>query len=82
MHVLVGATLLAIAFNRSIRGHYSPDAHLGLEVTGLYWHFVDVVWISSTPSSTSSDRPRAGDDALKHPARRADLGLGWSNRTH
>ena len=45
MHVLVGATLLAIAFNRAIRGHYSPDAHLGLEVTGLYWHFVDVVWI-------------------------------------
>jgi len=41
----VGATLLAIAFNRAIRGHYSPDAHLGLEVTGLYWHFVDVVWI-------------------------------------
>jgi cytochrome c oxidase subunit III len=45
MHVLVGATLLAIAFNRALRGHYSPDAHLGLEVTGLYWHFVDVVWI-------------------------------------
>jgi len=45
MHVLVGATLLSIAFVRSIRGHYSPDAHLGLEVTGLYWHFVDVVWI-------------------------------------
>ena len=45
MHVFVGATLLTIAFVRSIRGHYSPDAHLGLEVTGLYWHFVDVVWI-------------------------------------
>jgi cytochrome c oxidase subunit 3 len=45
MHVFVGATLLTIAFIRSIRGHYSPDAHLGLEVTGLYWHFVDVVWI-------------------------------------
>jgi cytochrome c oxidase subunit 3 len=45
MHVFVGATLLTIAFTRSIRGHYSPDAHLGLEVTGLYWHFVDVVWI-------------------------------------
>ena len=24
---------------------YAPDDHLGLEVTGLYWHFVDVVWI-------------------------------------
>jgi len=45
MHVLVGATLLTIAFMRSIRGHYSPEQHLGLEVTGLYWHFVDVVWI-------------------------------------
>jgi cytochrome c oxidase subunit 3 len=45
MHVLVGATLLSIAFLRSCRGHYSAADHLGLEVTGLYWHFVDVVWI-------------------------------------
>jgi cytochrome c oxidase subunit III len=44
-HVLIGATLLTIAFVRSSRGHYSADEHLGLEVTGLYWHFVDVVWI-------------------------------------
>ena len=45
LHVLVGATLLSIAFLRSIRGHYSATEHLGLEVTGLYWHFVDVVWV-------------------------------------
>jgi cytochrome c oxidase subunit III len=45
LHVFVGATLLSIAFLRSIRGHYSSRAHIGLEVTGLYWHFVDVVWI-------------------------------------
>jgi len=45
MHVLVGATLLTIAFVRAARMHYSPDQHIGLEVTGLYWHFVDVVWI-------------------------------------
>jgi cytochrome c oxidase subunit 3 len=45
MHVFVGATLLAIAFLRACRGKYDPDNHLGLEVTGLYWHFVDVVWI-------------------------------------
>src|SRR4051812_37019779 len=45
MHVFVGATLLAIAFVRACRGKYAPDDHLGLEVTGLYWHFVDVVWI-------------------------------------
>ncbi|MGN6377546.1 MAG: cytochrome c oxidase subunit 3 [Gaiellales bacterium] len=45
-HVFVGATLLTIAFVRSVRGHYSSEAHLGLEVTGLYWHFVDVVWVA------------------------------------
>jgi cytochrome c oxidase subunit III len=45
MHVFVGATLLSIALLRSIRGHYSAAHHVGLEVTGLYWHFVDVVWI-------------------------------------
>ena len=45
MHVFVGATLLTIAFVRSCRGHYSGAEHIGLEVTGLYWHFVDVVWI-------------------------------------
>ena len=45
MHVAVGATLLGIAFIRACRGHYSGTEHIGLEVTGLYWHFVDVVWI-------------------------------------
>jgi cytochrome c oxidase subunit III len=45
LHVFVGATLLSIAFLRAIRGHYSAQHHIGLEVTGLYWHFVDVVWI-------------------------------------
>jgi len=45
LHVFVGATLLSIGLLRACRGHYSPEEHLGLEVTGLYWHFVDVVWI-------------------------------------
>ena len=45
LHVFVGATLLAIGLVRACRGHYSPGEHLGLEVTGLYWHFVDVVWV-------------------------------------
>jgi cytochrome c oxidase subunit 3 len=44
-HVLVGATLLAIALTRSLRGHYSPEHHMGVELTGLYWHFVDLVWV-------------------------------------
>ena len=45
MHVLVGAILLAIALTRTLRGHYSPEKHIGVELSGIYWHFVDVVWV-------------------------------------
>jgi cytochrome c oxidase subunit 3 len=44
-HVFVGLTLLLAATIRSYRGHYSEDAHLGVEIPGIYWHFVDVMWI-------------------------------------
>ena len=30
---------------RAIRGHFSPEEHRGVEVPGIYWHFVDVMWI-------------------------------------
>jgi cytochrome c oxidase subunit 3 len=44
-HVFVGLTLLLAATIRSFRGHYSEDEHLGVEIPGIYWHFVDVMWI-------------------------------------
>jgi len=44
-HVFIGATLLAIALVRSLRGHYSAEHHMGVELTGIYWHFVDFVWV-------------------------------------
>jgi cytochrome c oxidase subunit 3 len=44
-HVFIGALLLAIAFVRSLRGHYSAEHHMGVELTGIYWHFVDFVWV-------------------------------------
>jgi cytochrome c oxidase subunit 3 len=45
LHVLAGAVLLAVALTRTLRGHYSPEHHMGLELTGIYWHFVDLVWV-------------------------------------
>ena len=45
MHVFVGLTLLTFAFWRALKGHFSPEKHLGVEVPGIYWHFVDVMWI-------------------------------------
>ena len=44
-HVAVGLTLLAMVVVRSFRGHYSPEEHRGVEVPGIYWHFVDVMWV-------------------------------------
>jgi len=44
-HVTVGLILLLFANIRAIRGHFSPEAHRGVEVPGIYWHFVDVMWI-------------------------------------
>jgi cytochrome c oxidase subunit III len=44
-HVFVGLLLLAAATIRAFRGHYSSTAHHGVEIPGIYWHFVDVMWI-------------------------------------
>jgi cytochrome c oxidase subunit III len=44
-HVLVGLTLLSMVTVRSFRGHYSPEHHHGVEIPGIYWHFVDVMWV-------------------------------------
>jgi cytochrome c oxidase subunit 3 len=44
-HVFIGLCLLAIVTTRSFRGHYSPEHHQGMEVPGIYWHFVDAMWI-------------------------------------
>ena len=46
-HVFVGLCLLSFATIRAFRGHFGPKAedHLGVEVPGIYWHFVDIMWI-------------------------------------
>jgi cytochrome c oxidase subunit III len=44
-HVFIGLTLLTIATVRAFRGHFTAKEHRGVEVPGIYWHFVDVMWI-------------------------------------
>ncbi len=44
-HVFIGLVLLAMVTVRAFRGHFSPAEHRGVEVPGIYWHFVDVMWI-------------------------------------
>jgi len=44
-HVTIGLILLGIVTVRSFRGHFTEEEHRGVEVPGIYWHFVDVMWI-------------------------------------
>jgi cytochrome c oxidase subunit 3 len=44
-HVAIGLTILLAITIRSFRGHFSPEHHHGVEIGGIYWHFVDVMWI-------------------------------------
>jgi cytochrome c oxidase subunit 3 len=44
-HVFIGLTLLLFVNIRAFRGHFTAEDHRGIEVPGIYWHFVDVMWI-------------------------------------
>ena len=44
-HVSIGVLCLMFVYVQSLRGVYTADNHEGVEVIGLYWHFVDLVWI-------------------------------------
>jgi cytochrome c oxidase subunit 3 len=49
LHVIAGLIMLAFPAVRAIRGHYPPEKAGQVELMGLYWHFVDLVWIFLFP---------------------------------
>jgi cytochrome c oxidase subunit 3 len=46
---VIGAALLAVLILRARRGHFSAQYYTPVEIIGLYWHFVDVIWIFLFP---------------------------------
>jgi cytochrome c oxidase subunit 3 len=44
-HVTIGLLLLGMVTVRAFKGHFSAEHHHGVEIPGIYWHFVDVMWI-------------------------------------
>ena len=44
-HVFVGVVWLSVVLIRSFLGYFTPEEYAGVEIVGLYWHFVDLVWI-------------------------------------
>src|SRR6267142_1818851 len=49
LHMVIGIVLLAILAVRAQRGFFSADYYTPIDMTGLYWHFVDIVWIFLFP---------------------------------
>ena len=45
LHVFLGLLLLLMLFGLGLRGQFKAPRSAGLEVVGIYWHFVDAVWI-------------------------------------
>lgn len=49
LHVTGGLVVLVWLAVRAQRGHFTPRSYLALELGGLYWHLVDLVWIFLWP---------------------------------
>jgi heme/copper-type cytochrome/quinol oxidase subunit 3 len=45
LHVSIGVLCLLFLTVRAFQGKYTQANHGGVEIVGLYWHFVDLVWI-------------------------------------
>jgi heme/copper-type cytochrome/quinol oxidase subunit 3 len=49
IHVIGGLCLMTYIFVAGSRGQFTPDSHDRVECAGLYWHFVDLVWVILFP---------------------------------
>ncbi len=45
IHVSIGVVYLAVVALKVLRGDYEKRGYEIVEITGLYWHFVDLVWV-------------------------------------
>ncbi len=49
VHMIIGIGVMAVMVVMAWRGRFSPEYYNPIEVAGLYWHFVDIVWIFLFP---------------------------------
>jgi cytochrome c oxidase subunit 3 len=49
LHMIIGIGMLIVLTWMAWRGRFSPEYHAPVELGGLYWHFVDIVWIFLFP---------------------------------
>jgi cytochrome c oxidase subunit 3 len=49
LHMIAGVAVVGAMAVKAARGRFTPGYYTPLEMTGLYWHFVDIVWIFLFP---------------------------------
>jgi heme/copper-type cytochrome/quinol oxidase subunit 3 len=49
LHVIGGMGFIAYILRCALAGRYTPESHARVEYAGLYWHFVDLVWVILFP---------------------------------
>jgi cytochrome c oxidase subunit III len=49
LHMIIGAGILLVLIFNASKGWYTPEYYTPVEMFGLYWHFVDIVWIFLFP---------------------------------
>jgi cytochrome c oxidase subunit 3 len=49
VHMIIGIGVLAVLVGLAWKNRFSAAYYAPVEVTGLYWHFVDIVWIFLFP---------------------------------
>ena len=49
LHMIIGAGIITVILIMAWRGKFSPEYHAPVEISGLYWHFVDIIWIFLFP---------------------------------
>lgn len=56
LHMIVGVGILTFLIFETRKGKYSADYYTPIDISGLYWHFVDIVWIFLFPLLYLIDR--------------------------
>jgi cytochrome c oxidase subunit 3 len=49
LHMIIGIGVMLVLLYMSYKGRFTPEYHAPVELSGLYWHFVDIVWIFLFP---------------------------------
>lgn len=49
IHLMIGIGVVGVMTVRALLGQFTPASYTPLELSGLYWHFVDIIWVFLLP---------------------------------